>query len=364
MTMTQTTEAAVPFDPAKVEAFAGRLMPMLMGGLLSYLVDIGDRTGLFAAAAKGPGTSDEIAERAGLHERYVREWLSAMATAGVVEYDPAAATFVLPPEHAALLVGPGSMAPLAYTNTVFAQYIPELTRVFREGGGIPYAAYCPDFSEAMEAMSRGGFDQFLVDAYLPLAPGLTERLTAGANVADIACGAGHALVVLAKAFPRSHFVGYDLDDGALTRARDDAAAEGLTNVGFEHADIAELPVDEPFDVVFVFDAVHDQVDPAAVLARVRQAIAPDGIFFLREPHAADTLEANIGNPMAPAMYSVSTLHCLTVSLAHDGAGIGTAFGEQHARQLLTDAGFDDPTVSPAPGQPLAAVYVTRPATDA
>jgi SAM-dependent methyltransferase len=355
-----TTETAPAFDPAEVEAFAGQLMPILMGGLLSHLVDLGDRTGLFAAVAQGPGTSDEIAQRAGLHERYVREWLSAMATARIVAFDPTTMTFSVRPEHAVLLVGNGSVTPLAATNTVFAQYLPELARVFREGGGIPYADYCPDFSEAMERMSRGGHDQFLIDAYLPVAPGLVERLRDGANVADVACGAGHALVLMGKAFPASRFTGYDLDEGAIARGRAEAAAEGLTNVTFEVADIAQLSTDEPFDVVFVFDAIHDQAAPERVLAQIRRSIAPDGIFFLREPRAADSLEANLENPMAPVMYSVSTLHCLTVSLAHDGAGIGTAFGEQHARRLLADAGFEDPSVHPAPGQPFQAVYVTSP----
>jgi len=353
------TETA-PFDPAKAEAFAGQLMATLQGGLLSHLIDIGNRTDLFLAAAGGPGTSAEIAERAGLHERYVREWLAAMATARIVAYDPPTGTFALPPEHAALLVGEGSMAPIAGMNTVLAKYVPELARVFRDGGGIPYATYCPDFSEAMDAVGRGAFDRFLIEHYLPLAPGLVDRLAAGARVADVACGSGHALVLLAKAFPASTFVGYDLDEGAIARARKEAAAEGLTNVTYELADIAEISVGAPFDAVFVFDALHDQVDPARVLDRVRRVIADDGIFFLREPHVADSLEANLENPMAPVVYSVSTLHCLTVSLAHDGAGIGTAFGEQHARRLLVEAGFADPTLHPAPGQPFDAVYVTAP----
>jgi ubiquinone/menaquinone biosynthesis C-methylase UbiE len=355
-----TTDTAPPFDPAKVEAFAGQLMPILGGSLISYLIDIGHRTGLFAAAAQGPGTSDEIADRAGLQERYVREWLSAMAVSRIVEFDPSDMTFVLPPEHAVLLVGPTGMAPIAGMNTVMAKYIPELARVFREGGGIPYADYCPEFSEGMDAVGRGAFDQFLVDAYLPVAGGLVERLTAGARVADVACGSGHALVLMAQAFPESTFTGYDLDEGALIRARKEAADAGLTNVTFELADINDLSIEQPFDVVFMFDALHDQVDPERVLAQVQRCLARDGVFFLREPHVADSLEANLDNPMAPVVYSISTLHCLTVSLAHGGAGIGTAFGEQHARRLLTDAGFEDPSVHPAPGQPFDAVYVTRP----
>jgi SAM-dependent methyltransferase len=214
----------------------------------------------------------------------------------------------------------------------------------------------------MDAIGRGAFDSFLIDAYLPLAPGLPERLAASARVADFACGTGHALVLLARAFPTSTFVGFDLDESAIARARAEANGAGLDNVRFEVADIARLRIDEPFDAVFVFDAIHDQVDPAGALARARAALVPGGTFFMREPHAADSLAANLANPMAPVMYSISTMHCMTVSLAHGGAGIGTVFGEQHARDLLTGAGFEDPTVHPAAGHPFDAIYVTRAAT--
>jgi SAM-dependent methyltransferase len=133
-------------------------------------------------------------------------------------------------------------------------------------------------------------------------------------------------------------------------------------VTFEVRDVARLTVDEPFDVVFVFDAIHDQVDPAAVLSCIHDALVPGGVFIMQEPHAADRLEDNIGNPFAPVLYSVSTLHCLTVSLAHGGAGIGTAFGEELARSMLVDAGFSAPTVQPSPGDPTDAVYITRKAS--
>src|SRR5215469_8232296 len=141
-----TTNTTHTFDPAKAQAFAGQLMPLLAGGIQSYLIDLGDRTGLFAAAAQGPATSDELADRADLVERYVREWLGAMVAVGIVQYNPADATYLLPPEHAALLVGPASMTPIARANTVLARHVGELTRVFREGGGIPYSDYNPDFT--------------------------------------------------------------------------------------------------------------------------------------------------------------------------------------------------------------------------
>jgi SAM-dependent methyltransferase len=354
VTATDTT-----FDPAKVEAFGGRLMSILSGSLLSSMVDIGHRTGLFSAAAQGWATSEQLAIRAGLQERYVREWLGAVATGGIVEYDPSTETFFLPAEHAALLTTPTGMAPLAVTNTVLAKHVHQVVHAFREGGGVPYAAFAPEFTDAWDAVGRGVLDTMLVDQYLPLAPGLADTLRAGARVADVACGTGHALIVLARAFPASTFIGYDLDEHAIARARAEATGAGLTNVTFELADVARLSASTSFDVVFVFDALHDQVDPDGVLARIHDALIAGGLLFMREPHAGDSLAENLANPMAPVLYSVSTLHCLTVSLAHDGAGIGTVFGERRARGMVTAAGFAEPDVFPAPGAPLDAVYVTR-----
>lgn len=356
---TTMTTTEIMFDGAKAEAFGGRMMSILTGSLLSSMVDIGHRTGLFTAAAEGPATSEQLAARAGLCERYVREWLGAVTTGGIVEYDEAAGTFSLPPEHAALLTTPAGIGPVAVTNTVLAGHLHQIVQVFREGGGVPYAAFTPEFTDAMDAMGRGVFDTMLVDGYLPLAPGLAETLAAGARVADVACGTGHVLVILAQAFPASTFTGYDLDEHAIARARAEAAGAGLKNVTFEVLDVARLTARAQFDVVFVFDALHDQVDPGAMLARIHDALVPGGLLFMREPHAADTLAGNLANPMAPVFYSVSTLHCLTVSLAHGGAGIGSAFGEQLARRMLAEAGFGPADVHPAPGHPFDAVYVTR-----
>ncbi len=154
------------------------------------------------------------------------------------------------------------------------------------------------------------------------------------------------------------------DEGAIARARAEASGAELTNVHFEVADAARLDARDTFDAAFVFDAIHDQVDPAGVLRCINAALKPGGVFIMKEPRAGDALEDNIGNPFAPILYSVSTLHCMTVSLAHGGAGIGTAFGEQLARQLLSDAGFENVVVEPAPGDPTDAVYITHKAGEA
>lgn len=358
-----TTEIAV--DPQQIEAAAGRVMSIYASAMLNYMIDIGHRTGLIATAAEGPGTSAELAARAGLNERYVREWLAAMVTGGLFEYEAATATYSLPfPTAAVLTSGPLPLAVFAAFQTHLAKHVHDVARVFREGGGVPYSAYRPEFTDLMDQMGRAFYDTALVDGLLPLVPGLTERLEAGVAVADVACGTGHGLVVLGRRFPASTFVGFDIDEGAVARARAEAAGAGLTNVRFEVADAARLDAPGTFDAVFVFDAVHDQVEPEAVLRAIAAALKQGGVFVMKEPRAGDTLEQNIGNPFAPIMYSVSTLHCMTISLAHGGAGIGTAFGEQHALRLLGAAGFGDIEVHPAPGDPLDAVYVARLATGA
>lgn len=359
MTGTTLTET---FDPARAEAFAGRLFELYTGGLLSLMVDIGHRTGLFAAAAAGPATSAELAERADLQERYVREWLGAMVTGGIVDHDPAGATYRLPAEHAACLTGPGSanLAPFSRLGTHLAKHVDAVARAFREGGGVPYADFRPEFTDVMDGLGRGALDELLVEELVPLVPGLAERLAAGARVADVGCGTGHAIVLLAGAYPASTFVGYDLATDAIARARSEAA--GLANARFEVRDAAGLAVEEPFDVVLVFDAVHDQVAPAAVLERIHAALAPGGTFVMVEPRASSDLAGNLANPLAPLLYSVSTMHCLTVSLAGGGAGLGAAWGEELARSMLADAGFGDVVVHEAPGDPLNAVFVaSRPA---
>ncbi|HSB86249.1 MAG TPA: class I SAM-dependent methyltransferase [Ilumatobacteraceae bacterium] len=357
--MTTTYEPAI--DPARIEAFAGRLMGIYTGAVLTYMIDLGHRTGLFSAAAQGPASSAGLAVRAGLTERYVREWLGSMAAAGFVDYDPVTGVFELPAEHAACLTGPGSsnLARFSQMTTHLGQFTNPVAQAFRDGGGVPYSAFVPEFTDVMDAASRNGFDEHLLTDILPLVPGLPEQLATGARVADIGCGTGHAIALMAAAYPDSTFIGYDLSEPALERAEAEIAAAGVTNAHYELGDVASLTVDVPFDAVVSFDTIHDQARPEAVLRAVHDALKPGGVYVMVEPRVSSNLEDNIGNPMAPLIYGVSTLHCLTVSLAQDGAGLGTAFGEQVARRLLADAGFVGVEVHPAPGDPLDAVFVAR-----
>ena len=347
-------------DRQRVQDFARKLFGHYTSGILTLLVHIGHQTGLFEAAAKSPGTSREIADRAGLNERYVREWLAAMATGGIVEYNPASGAFTLPPEHAACLTGTSSrnLAAGSQSLPMLGKRLPRVIESFRNGGGVSYSEYRPDFTEAMDASWRLLYDGLLIKSFLPAAKGLPERLKAGIRVADIGCGTGHAVNVMAHEYPASRFVGYDFGEDAIARARAEAREMGLGNTRFEVLDVTQLEPEPKFDLITSFDAIHDQRDPAAVLRRIGGALAPDGIYFMMEPKASSRLEENIGNPFAPYIYGMSVLHCMTVSLAEGGAGLGTAWGEQLARRMLGEAGFGSVEVTDAPG-PQNSIYVCR-----
>jgi SAM-dependent methyltransferase len=348
-------------DEERAAAFADQLFGFYTGGFVTFMIDLGVRTGLLDVIAEGPATSTELATRAGLQERYVREWLGAVVTAGIVDYDPATTTYTLPAEHAVCLTGDTELnvAPLSLLAGLLAKHIQLIATAFREGGGVPYAAYRPEFTDVMDALSRGTFDGVLVDGIVPLVSGLADRLHAGIDVADIGCGTGHSTNLLARAFPASRFVGYDLAADAIDRGRAEAGDYRLSNVAFEVLDVTKLPADPPLGAVFAFDAIHDQTDPASVLRAVFEALEPGGTFLMFDIRASSRLENNLGNPLAPWLYAVSTLHCLTVSLAEGGAGLGTVWGEELALEMLTEAGFVDLEVHEVPGDPLDSLYVTH-----
>lgn len=348
-------------DEARVEAFAGRLLSTYTSAMVTYMVAIGHRTGLFEALAAGPGRSQDLADRAGLTERYVREWLGAVTTAGIVDYDPPARTYTLPAEHALCLTGEGSLnvAPMSHFPTLLARHVEGVARSFRDGGGIPYEQFRPDFTSVMDAANRSTFDGQLLTDILPLAGDLTDRLSDGIHVADIGCGTGHALNLMARAYPASQFVGYDISVEAVEKGRQEAREYAVSNVCFEVMDVANLSADPPFHAIFAFDAIHDQVDPAAVLANARAALAPGGVFVMMDIKASSHLEQNLDNPLAPLLYATSTLHCITVSLAEGGAGLGTMWGRELALSMLADAGFATVEVHDVPNDPFNSVYLAR-----
>lgn len=346
-------------DPA-VEAFAQKLMATANGAASALMISIGHRTGLFdAMAGAGRLDSPTLAARAGLDERYVREWLGAMATARIVEIDPDGTRFALPDAHAALLA---SDAPMSLAN-VF-QFIAVLGGVetgivecFRRGGGLSYDAY-DRFHEVMAAESDQTAVAALAPHILPLVPGLSDRLQRGIAVADIGCGEGRALLLLAALFPASRFTGYDLCADTIERARTDAAAKGLANVAFEQVDATRLP-EGAFDCIFTFDAIHDQAHPDRVLANIRRALNPGGVYIMQEIDAQTGVANNLDHPMGPWVYTISCMHCMSVSLGQGGQGLGAAWGEQLAADHLAAAGFGRVERQRLPHDPLNLYFVAR-----
>jgi len=329
-------------EVAGSEEFADRLVRLLNDGALALLVSVGHRTGLFDVMSSLPAaTSAEIASAADLNERYVREWLAAMTTGGIVDHDAAAETFVLPTERAAWLTraaGPDNLAVQAQYVALMALVEDRIVDCFHHGGGVPYSEF-PKFQRLMAEDSGAVHDVTLLDITLPLVPGLIERLRNGIDVADVGCGSGHAVNLMAEAFPQSRFIGFDLSDDGLAAARAEAADKGLTNASFEKRDVAALDETERFDLITSFDAVHDQARPDLMLAGIAQALRPDGVYLCVDVAASSTLAENVDHPLAPFLYTISCMHCMTVSLAYDGMGLGTMWGEQKAHAMLRDAGF-------------------------
>jgi ubiquinone/menaquinone biosynthesis C-methylase UbiE len=333
------------FDSAKAEAFAARLLRALNDAAFCLMASIGHRTALFDAMRdQAPQTSHEIASRAGLHERYVREWLGAMVCAGVVCVDPRSVHYHLPPEHAASLTRAAGADNLA----VFAQYVPLLGNVeddivscFRNGGGVPYERF-PRFHAVMAEDSGLSVLSALESHILPLVPGLTEELARGLRGLDAGCGSGRTVSRLAEIFPKSRFLGVDLSEEAIRAAREAASAKGLKNVEFAVVDLSdfdEKAEPESFDLITTFDAIHDQGRPLNVLKGIHRALTRDGVYLMQDIKGSSDVYHNIGHPIGTFLYTASCLHCMTVSLAQGGEGLGAMWGEEKTREYLQLAGF-------------------------
>jgi len=340
-----TGNAPSNFSPAKAEAFAERFLTALNHGALCLMTAIGHRTGLFDAMCKlPPSTSEEIAAKAGLNERYVREWLGAMVTGQVVVVDAATTRFTLPAEHAAFL----TRAAAADNLAVFAQYIAvlggvedDIVECFRKGGGVPYEKF-PRFHAVMAEDSGQSVLSSLEGHILPLVPGLTDRLTRGARVLDVGCGRGLIMIRLAELYPKSRFIGMDLSEEAIGFARGAAAAKGLRNIEFVSADVSDFDETaevEAFDLVTTFDAVHDQAKPLRVLKGIHRALKGDGLYLMQDIKGSSYVHNNLEHPIGTFIYTVSCMHCMTVSLAQGGEGLGAMWGEEKTRQYLHHAGF-------------------------
>jgi SAM-dependent methyltransferase len=347
-------------DQAKAEAFAGQMVGLLNNSMAALLVSVGHRLELFdKLASLPPSTSAQIAQAAGLNERYVREWLGGMTTARIVEHDPVKGTYWLPAEHAASLTraaGPGNLAVMASFLPLVSHVEDKIVESFRQGGGAPYSMF-PKFQQLMAELSAQVFDATLIDVTLALVPRLKDRLQSGIDVADVGCGQGHAINLMAEAFPASRFTGFDFSAEGVTAGRDEAKAMGLSNASFEEKDVTSLGISESFDFITAFDSIHDQAHPRKVLKSIYDALRPGGTFLMVDIAADSTHAGNMEHPMAAAFYAISTFHCMTVSLALGGEGLGTMWGEQKARELLAEAGFKDVRIEHVEGDIMNAYYI-------
>ncbi|MCX4711289.1 methyltransferase domain-containing protein [Streptomyces fimicarius] len=349
-------------DPARQEEFAGRMVEVLNDACLGYLCSLGHRTRLFdVMAGLPPSTSEEIADAAGLNERYVREWLGGVTVGGIVGYDPADGTYRLPPEHAASLcraAGPDNLASFLQDLALIGLVEDEVVTAFRDGGGVPYSSY-PKFQELQAEETARVYDAALVDVIIPLAPGLPELLGSGGglDVLDVGTGQGHAVNLLARAFPASRFTGVDMSEGGIAAARAEAARLGLRNAHFDLADAAA--VTGPYDLITAFDVIHDLARPAATLAAVAGALRDDGVFLMGDIAASSRLEENLDLPLGPTLYAFSVFYCMTTSLSEGGAGLGTVWGRQTALRMLKEAGFGEVAVREVEGDILNVYYVAR-----
>jgi SAM-dependent methyltransferase len=325
-----------------MRAFMGRFMEMTTGAAVMGVVAVADRIGLFSALAGAePLTLDGVAELTGLERRYLQEILATLSAAEILSFDEANDTYALPAEHAACLADEASPYFLGgWTQMVPALHgaIPGVVRACREGGGVPYSDFGSDMVEGIARSNAPGIRILLTRKWLPAMPDVVERLQSGIRVADVGCGAGASTLTMARAYPSSTFTGYDVDALSIEKAQKAAAEEGLSNVSFERCGGEAIPAEPGFDLITTFDVIHDLVDPRGVLARFREALAEGGTFMMVEPVAGDCLAENL-SPAGALTYAMSTLHCMTVSLAHGGEGLGAAWGPKAAEDYCREAGF-------------------------
>jgi 2-polyprenyl-3-methyl-5-hydroxy-6-metoxy-1,4-benzoquinol methylase len=335
--------SATTFDEARAEAFVGTVLTNFGAAFAGLLTAIGDKLGLFKdLAANGAATSTELAERANITERYAREWLAQMQAVGYIEYDAGSDRYSLPAEHVPALAeerGPVFFGGAHQMLLGLGDALPLLVEAFRKGGGVPQSAYGEDWWDGMARFTASWFENLLLPVWIPAMPDVQTKLEAGCRLADVGCGTGLALVRMAQAFPRSTFVGYDLYEPWVDRARGLAKENGVDDrVTFETRDVSKgLP--ESFDIVTTFDVIHDAIDPKGILRSIRNALTYDGIYVCLDINCSDRVEENSG-PLGTAFYGFSVLYCMTTSLAHDGEGLGTCGFHPHlVEEYCKDTGF-------------------------
>ena len=352
-------------DESKVNAFSERLLQILNHGALSLMISIGHRTGIFDAMSNlGLATSEEVAAKAGLNERYVREWLGSMVTAGIITVDSTSTHYSLPQEHAASL----TRAAAADNLAVFTQYIAmmgsledEIMECFTKGGGVPYEKF-GRFHAIMAEDSGQSVLSSLESHILPLVPGLTDRLAKGISVLDVGCGSGRIMNRLAGLFPESSFVGIDLSMEAIETARKAASERSLSNIKFIQSDLSDFDQTaepEAYDLITTFDAIHDQSRPKNVLRGIYRSLKADGVYLMQDIRGSSYVYNNIDHPIGTFLYAISTMHCMTVSLAQGGLGLGAMWGHEKALEMLNEAGFRKVLVRELPHDIQNSYYVAH-----
>jgi len=348
-------------DPAKLDAFMGGFVRDLGAVMHAATIVVGDKLGLYKALADGPMTAEQLAAKTETDARYVREWLSAQAASGYVDYDPAGDRFSLTDEQAFALTVEGGPAfiPGAFEIAV-AQFkaIPKMVGAFRTGLGFGWHEHDSALFNGTERFFRPGYAANLVSQWIPAFDGLHERLAAGAKVADVGCGHGASTLIMAQAYPRSSFIGYDYHEPSVRHATEAAASAGLADrMRFEVANAKTYP-GRGFDLVAMFDCLHDMGDPVGAATHVRETLATDGRWMIVEPFANDRLEDNL-NPVGRIFYSASSFICTPASRAQEvGLALGAQAGEARVRDVVTRGGFS--RFRRATQTPFNLIYEARP----
>lgn len=330
-------------DENKLEELQGKIITDVAGSLGLLLAYVGDQLGLYSALAEiSPATSQDLAEKTGTNERYVREWLSANVAGEYIEYDPASSCFSMTPEQALIFSAEGHPACMqGFFQAVISVFAdePKASEVFRTGEGVPWGDHNQCLFCGTERFFRPMYAENLVDSWIPALDGVREKLEAGAKVADIGCGHGSSTIIMAQAFPKSTFYGFDFHEPSIEHARERAGAAGVgSNTSFEVVTAKEYPGAD-YDLVTIFDALHDMGDPVGASKHIVNSLSDDGTFMLVEPFAGDSLEENI-NPLGQIYYSFSTMVCVPASRSQEvGLGLGAQAGQKRLTEVLNEAGF-------------------------
>ena len=332
-------------DPAKLNQFMGQAVGDIGAGMSAALVLIGDRLGLYKAlASNGPLTSNELAEKTSTRERDIREWLNNQAAGGYVTYDPATKKYTLPPEQAFALANETSPCFIGGAFQIISAVMKALPRMeenFKSGKGLDWCDHAHDLFVGTERFFRPNYAGNLVASWIPSLEGMEQKLKAGALVADVGCGLGASTILMAHAFPKSRFWGFDFHKDSIELAKQRAAGAGVSDrVTFITAKSTDFPNagGKPFDFVACFDCLHDMGDPVGASKHVHRMLANDGTWMIVEPFAGDAPEHNL-NPVGRVFYAASTMICVPASIAHDGPARAAQAGEAKLKEVVTSAGF-------------------------